>query len=374
VKNESFPLNSFERVFFVGVGKCALEAGAAVEGILGERLSDGIILDVHRGELKKIKTFGGTHPLPSIENERATRAIIGLLEGATGKDLVIFAISGGASTLLCQPQDLTCDEEGEIFRMLMRQGAAIEEINTVRKHLSLARGGYLAKHAYPAKVLSLIFSDVPGDDLEFVASGPTVKDITTVADAKKVFEKFGLEKTHGLIETPKEDKYFEKVKNILLISNKTALEAMAAKARTSGFTPEICTDCLRGEAREEGEKIMAALHKSKPGAALLYGGETTVTVRGNGKGGRNQELALSALHFVKDGEILVSIASDGWDNGEAAGAICDKITKEKAGNLDVEDYLARNDSYAFFEKTGAQIMTGETGSNVSDLIIAIKTR
>lgn len=378
IQETVFALNDFKRLLFVGVGKCALEAGGAIEDILVEKLTGGIVLDVHQGRLKKIKTFGGTHPLPSEENEKATKAIINLFQGVTEKDLVLFVVSGGASTLLCQPQNMTCFEEGKIFDYLTHRGATIKEINTVRKHLSLARGGYLAKYAYPAQVVSLIFSDVIGNDLEFIASGPTVKDTTTVNDAEAVIRRFQVARAIGfdvrsLIETPKEDKYFEKVNNILLVSNQTALQAMIQKSEALGFSSSrICTDRLAGEARAVGETIVRELDNSPDNAVLLYGGETTVVISGSGRGGRNQELALSALRFFTDNELVIAVDSDGLDNGPHAGAICDKITKEKARGLDPNGFLAKNDSYDFFEKIGDYVMTGDTGSNVADIILAMK--
>jgi glycerate 2-kinase len=273
---------------------------------------------------------------------------------------------------------MVCAQEGEILKVLFEKGAAIEEINTLRKHLSLARGGRLAEYAYPATSLALIFSDVPGDDPGFVASGPTVKDETTVDEARAIVQKYDLEKEAGLkiepLKTPKEDKYFEKVKNVIFVSNRTALIAMTEKAREVGLHPEVRTSLLAGEARKVGERIAAEIGEAMPKTAYLYAGETTVTIKGNGRGGRNQELALGALAHIGAGSVVLSLASDGRDNGDYGGALCDTITKEKAAALGLkeEEYLARNDSSGFFEKTGGLLMTGDTGANVSDLIIAVK--
>lgn len=267
----------------------------------------------------------------------------------------------------------------KIIQTLFKRGATIQEINTIRKHLSYARGGFLAKYAYPAQVISLVFSDVPGGAIEFIASGPTARDTTTVADAERILAEYsvlgdcGLKRC-GLIETPKDDKYFKNVFNILIVSNDRALLAMQSKARNLGFETKICDTCLVGEARLVGEKIVSELHNAQSKTSLLYGGETTVMVKGNGRGGRNQELILSALRGVKDDEIIVSFASDGKDNGEYAGAIADKLTKEKACkfNLDMEKYLSENNATPFFERTDDLIVTGITGSNVADLIVALK--
>ena len=380
IYNHAFSLKNAEKIVVVGIGKCSLEAAAVLEKKLGKRLTGGIVLDVHEGELKKIQTYTGDHPLMSPRNIDATKKIIELLSGLTEKDLVIFVISGGGSALLCQPKGFTCIEESAVVDGLIHSGADIYETNTVRKHLSLARGGFLAKYAYPARVVSLIFSDVIGDNLEFVASGPTVKDTTTLEQAKNVLEKYKIYKKIGLsplnlIETPKDDKYFERVRNILFISNQTALDAMSEKSLEFGYMPRICKNNLSGEARKVAKEIIDELSKEKLGTVLLYGGETTVKIEGRGKGGRNQELSLSGLRYIKDNQLLISVASDGRDNSENAGGICDIITKEmaKKHNLDIEKYLKENNSYDFFAKTGDYLKTGDTGSNVSDIIIAINT-
>ncbi len=378
IDGENFDLSGFERIFVVGVGKCALEAGAALEEVLGEKLSGGIVLDVHRGSLKKITAYAGTHPFPTQANVDATSAIIRLLSSLTAKDFVVFVVSGGGSTLLCQPQNMVCVQEGEILKALFQKGATIQEINTLRKHLSLARGGHLAAYAYPASSIALIFSDVPGDDIGFIASGPTVKDGTTVDEVRAIVQKYDLEKATGLkidpLKTPKEDKYFEKVKNIVFVSNETALVAMTAEAKRAGLRPEVRTSLLTGEAKEVGARIAGEISEALPEAAYLYGGETTVTVLGKGRGGRDQELALAALERLAGDALLLALASDGRDNGEYAGAICDTMTKEKAATfgLKPEGFLSRNGSSEFFEKVGGLLMTGDTGSNVSDLVIAIK--
>lgn len=380
VDERTFDLGSFERVFVVGVGKCALEAGRALEKVLGEKLTGGIVLDVHRGSLNKIKAYSGTHPFPTEVNVDVTAEIVRLLSSLTEKDFIIFVISGGGSTLLCQPEHMACAEEAEVLKVLFKKGATIQEINTLRKHLSLARGGHLAAYAHPASAVSLIFSDVPGDNLEFIASGPTVKDETTIEEAKAIVEKYGLEQAVGFsvnpLKTPKEDKYFEKIENILFISNETALEAMRKASAAAGFKAEIVTATLTGEAREVGGKLAAKIAAAPDKTMRLFGGETTVTITGRGRGGRNQELALGAIEKIEKGALVMSFDSDGHDNqGGYAGAFCDIMTKEKAERLglDVGKFLADNNSAEFFEKVGDYLSTGDTGSNVSDLMIAVKT-
>jgi glycerate-2-kinase len=378
VADERFTLRATGRLLVVAVGKCALGAGAALERILGDRLTGGIALDIRDGKLAKLETYAGTHPVATAKNVAATARIIELLTGLAEDDFVIFVISGGSSALLCQPGNLTIEDEGAAFTCLTIGGATIQELNTLRKHLSLARGGHLAKYAYPARSVALIISDIPGNDLEFVASGPTVRDTTTVADAAAVLRKYDAggrcaAVAAGLIETPKDEKYFARVANMLLLSNETALRAMAARAGDLGYAARIVTTTLSGEARDVATKIVAELHGAPPGSVLLYGGETTVTVRGKGKGGRNLELALAVLRTIGEGEVLAAVASDGRDNTDAAGTLCDTMAKERALGLglDPEAYLAENRSYDFWEQVGTCLVTGDTGSNVSDLIIAL---
>jgi len=378
---ETIDLSQTGKIVFIAIGKCAADAAMAIESILGDRITRGVVVDIRVGpESKRLKTFCGTHPLPSDENLHAAEAIMETLEGLTERDAVLFVISGGGSTLLFLPEDKRNREEVTIFNALTNAGATIQEMNIVRRHLSLARGGYLAKAAYPARVISLIMSDIPGDELAAVASGPTVKDITTVEDAVGVLQKYGVPRicpieSYGLIETPKDDKYFARVTNHIVISNKRALEAMSAAAEKMGFHTTIRGAELTGEAREVGLAVANELHAAPPKTALLWGGETTVTVHGTGgRGGRNQELSAVALAVIQDGEEILSLASDGRDHGPCAGAICDIMTKKAAmaAGLDAETFLNKSDIYSFFERVGNCVMTGDTGSNVSDLIIALK--
>lgn len=378
IGNEAYPIKDIERLFVVGVGKCSLAAGETLENILGDLVSGGVVIDVREGKLNKIHAISGDHPFPSEKNVSATEEIIKLLTGASERDFVIFIVSGGGSTLLCHPEDMTCLDEAEILKFLYGAGVGIRKINTVRKHLSTARGGYLAKYAYPAKSAALIFSDVPGDDLEFIASGPTIKDTTTIKDAERIVNDSGLKNRIGkinLVETPKEDKYFANVKNILAVSNKIALTAMEEHAKAKGFNVEIVTTTFEGEAKDLAVEITDKLHSSKERTVQLYGGESTVTIRHVGKGGRNLELALSALRKIEDNELILPIASDGKDNTDFAGAISDIITKGNAERLrlDEEKHLEDNRSYDFFSETGDYVKTGDTGRNIADLVLAIKT-
>ncbi|MBU6141558.1 DUF4147 domain-containing protein [Patescibacteria group bacterium] len=382
IQGKKVSLKGVKRVFVVGIGKCALEAGATIERILGDRLAGGIVLDVQGRKLHRITSLVGTHPFMSETNIDVTREIINLLKDMRKDDLVLFLVSGGGSALLCQPGNFTCQDEVTIVRCLFAAGVPIKEMNTIRKHLSYARGGWLAKYAYPARVISLIFSDVPGDDIEFIASGPTVRDTTTIADAKKLLNKYLIWKKCylqplSLIETPKEKKYFTKVTNQIVVSNKTALIAMKAEARRRGYRAIIKTATLAGEAKDLGPKIAKALAKERPRTVLLYGGESTVAlIHKPGKGGRNQELVLAALPYLKKGHCLISFDTDGKDNTDVGGAIGDVRTVRAAESLrlDPARYLAtqENNSYFFFQKAKDFIRTGNTGANVSDILIAIK--
>ncbi len=286
------------RVLLVSVGKCATTAAAALREVPGGRLDGGIVLDVDAAApraLPPLTWLAGTHPLPSPANVAATRRVVELLERAGENDLVVCVISGGGSTLLClPPDDAPPDAERAVVGALIRAGATIGEINTVRKHSSLARGGHLARYAYPARVVSLIFSDVPGGTVDLVASGPTVRDPSSVADAEAVLRRYGLPAAAGLarfplVETPKAERFFERVDHVTLVSNEVALRAMARAAENLGYAATLVTQTLAGEAREVGARVVRALDDAAPGTALLYGGETTVTVSGRGRGGRNLE-------------------------------------------------------------------------------------
>lgn len=380
VAGNTYTLSDFERVRVVGVGKCSVEAVRALEEMLGDVLTDGVALDVVHGvsQTERVSFLVGTHPLPTDANIEATQKILTFLDTCTERDLVIVIVSGGGSTLLSQPPQDTLSANGEACAVmsLMDGGATIQEMNTVRKHISIARGGGLAQHAYPATVTSLIFSDVPGDDISFIASGPTVLDITTKQDAETLLTKYSLEKiTPYLIETPKEPELFEKVTNTIVVSNRIALDAMKKEAITRGYVAEIVTTTLVGEARVVASQVLERLHTASEKGVLLFGGETTVISEGvHGNGGRNQEVALAGLSGVLDGEILIACASDGRDNTDAAGAVCDRdvIAMAQEKGVSIEDHLTSHDSFLFFEKVAGHIMTGNTGSNVSDLIIALK--
>lgn len=370
------------RVFFAGVGKGAFGAAKAVEKILGGHLSGGIALDVSacdRDGITLTETYVGTHPLPSEANMRATARLLEFLAGKSADDLVILFIAGGGSVLLClHAAPAACLSESELFTKLTASGAAIADINTVRKHISRARGGGLARAAYPAEIAALIVSDIPGNDLALVASGPTMPDVSTVEDARAILAKYqvSLPANIELMETPKEPKYFKRVTTTLLLSNRAALDAMQAEARACGYETAIVDNQFSGEVSDLARAVAEKLHDAPAKTALLYAGESIVRLSGSaGIGGRNQEMALAALRELRDGELILPFASDGRDNTDAAGAIGDAVTRAhaEAKRLSVSEYLIGHRSYDFFQTTGDALHTGYTGTNVSDLVVALKT-
>ncbi len=370
IQRRRWDLTRFKRVYVVGVGKSAYQASRALVSIIGPFLTKGFILDIQGRSFGHVVVHRGTHPLPSTKNIRATRELEQLLEQATANDLVIVIISGGSSALLCQPTTMSVEEEIDITRTLMHRGATIQEMNIVRKHCSRMRGGNLSRAAYPARVVSLIFSDVCGNDLGTIGSGPTVYDSTTIVDAQQVLTKYKIP-LKDLLETPKEKKYFRTTTNLLVASNITAVQTMSAEARHQGFTPRVYSTTLQGIASTVGARLVRECQR---GEALIAAGETTVIVRGKGSGGRNQELVLSTLSKLHPGVVVASIASDGRDNTDAAGAIADITTTQQANikKLDAMQYLRNNDAYHFFQKTNDLIIATNTSLNVSDLMVVIK--
>jgi glycerate-2-kinase len=374
--SKKYFLSDYERVMCVGFGKAAFNAVSELQLILSDRITCGYVIDLKEGSLGNITCKIGTHPYPTKINIDATKELLAMLSSCTEKDLVICVVSGGGSALLCSPHDMSCEQEVSIIAALTVKGATIAELNTVRKHISTVKGGQLAKTMYPATVISLIFSDVPGDDLSLVASGPTVMDKSLSKDAAAVLKKYDVLEacqlpSCKLIETPKDLKYFAKVQNVLAVSPKQALAAMAERAEELGFDVTIFSEQFQGEARLLGPKIIAASQRRQ---ALLGAGESTVKIVGNGTGGRNQEMALSALSLIAENQVLVCAASDGHDNTDAAGAVVDFNSKSRAGALalDPKKYLDNNDSYNFFEKLGDRLLTGETETNVSDFFVCLK--
>jgi glycerate 2-kinase len=403
VQEYAFNLALYKRVYVVGGGKAAGSMAEALEEILGKHITSGIVNVPYgcQSKTKIIKLNEASHPLPDQAGVDGTRQILEIAEKAEADDLVICLISGGGSSLMSYPREgISIEDKRKLTVALLRSGATINEINTVRKHISGFKGGWLAKKAYPATVLNLILSDVIGDSLDAIASGPTVPDSTTFADAKQVLEKYGLyanspssirkvlsDGEQGVIEeTPKaKDKAFSKVYNVIVGNNRTASLALCENLKSGGLNTILLTATLEGEARCAGAKLASIANEilssqnpaSKP-VAIVAGGETTVKVTGDGLGGRNQELVLSAaLELKKNADSAVVVASVGTDGvdgpTDAAGAIVDQYTCARAAEsgLEPELFLANNDSYNFFAKLGDLVFTGQTGTNVNDMSLII---
>ncbi len=399
----AYKSGNFRKLVLVGFGKAASLMSKAIEDNFGDLLSGGIIVTKYghstRGERKsKIITYEAGHPLPDENGLKAAKEIVGVLKDADRNTLVICLISGGGSALLVAPyRDITLADKQEVTGMLLKAGADIYELNTVRKHISAVKGGRLAEAAQPAAIVSLILSDVMGDRLDMIASGPTAPDKTTYNDANNVLRKYKMEDSlpasvaeiidkgiRGLMpETPKDgDPIFQRVRNIIIGSNKIATDAARKAAESLGYRTTVISNELRGEAaivaRELARKAVDFKKTLAPGnkACLIAGGETTVTVRGNGKGGRNTELALVFGMEIKGlpGITFLSAGTDGTDGPtDAAGAFVDGQTVAKAAGagVDAAEYLKNNDSYTFFSRTGGLFITGPTGTNVMDIQIIL---
>ena len=397
----AFDLAKFRNVYVVGGGKAGGAMAEALEAILGERITEGAINvphgDKHTTSVVRLQV--ASHPVPDQAGVAGTRRILEIAEKAEKNDLVIALISGGGSSLMPLPRgNISLEDKQELTSALLKSGAKISEINVVRKHISDFKGGWLAKKAYPATVLNLILSDVVGDPLEFIASGPTVPDSTTFADARRVLQKYGLwEKApssvhnflldgeKGLVaETPKaEDVAFERVFSVILGNCRSAAVAACRYLKAKGLNTLLLTSSLEGEARCVGTMLGSLANDvitsdeplPKP-AAIVAAGETTVSVTGKGLGGRNQELALSAALKLRkaEGVVIASLSTDGADGPtDAAGAVVDGGTLTRAARLGLkpEEFLAENDSYRFFSRVGDIVFTGPTGTNVNDISLII---
>ena len=373
ILDEKYNLTDFTHVYLIGFGKGSAKNSKFLETLLGEKLSEGYVIDTNKEDFVKIEFTLGTHPVVSQQNVDFTFKLMDRFSKMTEKDLVLVVVCGGGSAMLEHPHSVSIEQKIEIEKALLKSGANIIEMNKIRQHLSDVKGGGLAQILYPATVATLIYSDVPGNDITYIASGPTVKNESTIDDAMELVRRFNIPDItpEVFINNPNDDKYFEKVKNHIVLSNLTALNAMKAKAEEKGIAVNIFSDKYQGEARNASLALMAENHGNQ---ILLAGGETTVTAKGDGKGGRNQEATLSTLINLTDNTLYCSFASDGWDNSEAAGAIADYETKRKAqeAGINAQEFLDNNDSYTFFQKTGDSIMTDRLPSNVADLMIVYK--
>ncbi len=373
-------MGRWRKMVFLAVGKCAYRATAAFAALVGREPDVGVVVGVGKPNVALpswARVYAGTHPFPSAANREGARAMLEALEGLGAEDGVVAVVSGGASVLLCGDGARQCEAEARITQALFAAGATIQELNTVRKHLSPLRGGGLAQAAHPAQVVALVFSDVPGDDLATIASGPFVRDTTTKDDARRILERYAVPLPDAeLRETPKDEACFARVAHFLVATNQHALSAMRERLQEHRIASDICDRCLSGEARRVGANLARLLNDAPARSGFLYGGETTVTVRGTGEGGRNQEVVLSALAAgVPAGSLVLSCASDGWDNGPQAGAIADEETLRhiRERGLSVEEALRENNSAAFFRASGDAIVTGPTGANIADLLLALRS-
>ena len=397
VGDHDYDLAAFENIYVVGAGKASAAMAQPIEDLLGDRLKDGII-NVKRGHavpLKTVRLHEAGHPVPDEAGVAGTREIMQLLAQTGENDLVCCLLSGGGSALLpCPAAGITFEDKQNTTQLLLDCGATIHEINAIRKHISGIKGGRLARLAHPSRLVSLILSDVIGDDLDIIASGPTVPDRNTFADCLKILKKYDLtEKVPASVrqmlvdglsgkvdETPKEkDPAFERAQNAIIGSNMLAVRAAERKARELGYQSLILSTLIEGETTDVA-KVHAAVAKEiqrtgnpieRP-ACVISGGETTVTIRGDGLGGRNQEFALAAAIEIDGMEdvLILSGGTDGTDGPtDAAGAFADGVSLKRGYDLgvDAEDYLRRNDSYRYFEKLGDLLITGPTLTNVMDL-------
>ena len=403
LNGDAVDLNDVDRVFLIAIGKAAVLMAGAVLDRLGDRIAAGVIVTRHAGDYHApdgVRLIEAGHPVPDANSIAGARAIENLLRDVTPRDVVLCVISGGGSALVTLPvEGITLDDLQATTGLLLRSGATVHELNAIRKHLDRIKGGGLARMAHGAKVIALILSDVVGDDLSVIASGPTAPDPSTFADAWRVIEQFNLADKvprsvmahleagrRGTVpETPKPgDPLFDSIRNIVVGSNRLAVEAAEQAARSFGFNTLVLSTFVQGEARDVA-KVAAAIAReidrhnrpvARP-ACVIWGGETTVTVRGQGQGGRNQELALSAalgIDGLRDA-CLVTLATDGVDGPtDAAGAIVtgETLARAREVGLDAEKYLAKNDSYRFFQDLSSDptglIRIGPTGTNVNDVL------
>lgn len=401
VNGSSYSLNRYRRIFLIGAGKASAGMGEAMEKILGDRISKGLVIVPDylrpRPASDRIEYRFGSHPTPTLKNLRAVSRLFEIMKGINHADLVLFMLSGGASSLLEYPATgISLDDERKLTTMLLASGATIQQINTVRKHLSKVKGGKLAEIFHPAHVLTLIISDVIGNDLTAIGSGPTAPDPTSYKDAKQVLDEFNLQSkvpdsvrktiNNGVkgitVDTPKPgDPVFRNVQNIIIGTNLASCKAAADHMKQRGYRSQVLTTHMVGEAHEAGAMLGSVLIDIRnnglplsPPAAITVGGETTVTIKGNGRGGRNQELVLSSALAISglNNAVVASLATDGIDGPtDAAGAISDGTTIARGlkRGIDARKFLENNDSYSYFERLGDLVKTGPTGTNVNDVMI-----
>jgi len=382
------------RIFLLGAGKASGAMAAAAEEVAGDRVAGGFVVvkDGYGGHLRRVEIAEAGHPVPDARGLAASARLLEVARSAGEGDLVLFLVSGGGSALTLAPAPpITLAEKQEVTRLLLASGAAIGELNAVRKHLSAFKGGQLARAAAPAAVLTLALSDVIGDPLDVIASGPTAPDPTTFADALEVLARRGLSgrvppsvarrleagRAGEIQETPKPgDPLFERVANVVIGNNALVTDAAAATARRLGYRTDLATRELQGEARDVAREFIARARRLPPPACLIAGGETTVTVRGPGKGGRCQEFALAAALELEptDRITILAAGTDGTDGPtDATGAIVDagSIARGSAAGADARRALADNDAYRFLRASDDLLVSGPTRTNLLDLYVAV---
>jgi len=374
------------RVYLVSAGKAAWSMAKAAAEYLGEQISKGVVITKYNhsmGKLNNIEVFEASHPVPDENSFRATEAALNLTANLDEGDTVLFLLSGGASALFEKPL-VSGDELKDLTKQMLACGADIVEINTIRKRLSAVKGGKFALHCAPAKVYTIVLSDVIGDPLDMIASGPAYPDSSTCEDALKIVKKYGLTLTERMkqlldIETPKE---LNNVETHVVGSVKELCRAAEKACLDLGYTPMILTTSLDCEAREAG-RFLASVARyyadTKKSLAFIAGGETVVMLRGSGKGGRNQELALAAAEGIRGlkNTAVFSVGSDGTDGPtDAAGGFVDQDTFDnlQSMNIDIYDILQNNDAYRALERCGGLIITGPTGTNVNDVSVLLIRR
>jgi glycerate 2-kinase len=399
---KKYDLRTYDRIIVVGAGKASAPMAKAVEAVLDDRINEGTVVVKygHGLPLGKIEIVEAGHPVPDGNGLAGAKKIAGLLAGCTENDLVISLISGGGSALLpLPPEGISLEDKQKVTDVLLKCGADIHELNTVRKHLSISKGGGLAKAAYPATVINLMLSDVVGDDMDVIASGPFVPDGSTFRDASEIIKKYKIQgvlpdsvkerlkagSEGNIQDTPKQgNPAFELVTNIIIGSNILACTSAKKEASSLGYNSIILSSMIQGDTTEIAKahfaiakEILLSGNPAKPPACIISGGETTVVVKGSGLGGRNQEFVLTSSKEI-DGMgkniIVLSGGTDGTDGPtDAAGGIVDTktVTRGKAKGLAIESYISNNDSYNYLNQTGDLLLTGPTRTNVMDVRILL---
>jgi len=397
IENKTYDLTQFKKIFIIGAGKAGASMAVAIEEILGDRITAGLVIVKygHLETLRRIRLIQAGHPIPDANGTSGAESILKIAQTAGEKDLVICLISGGGSALMTLPaHGITLKDKQETTTKLLDCGAAIHEINTIRKHVSRIKGGQLGIAVSPAAMICFVLSDVVGDDLDTIASGPAVPDPGTFGQCFRILEKYNIKAflpeavvnhlkkgLQGLIhETPKTgDPVFQNVSHTIIARNVDALISAKREAIKLGYNTQILSSMFEGESRDIAavhtaiaREIIATGHPVTPPACVLSGGETTVTITGPGKGGRNQEFALACAIGIKGIEnvVILSAGTDGTDGPtDAAGAIADHTTIHRADEIGLipENFLKNNNAYPFFERLSDLVKTGPTNTNVMDL-------